>query len=135
MYSFYTVFVHRTIYTHFYLLRHVWILFIHFVWILCMYVCIIIICLSYILGHLFFFFLIVISHQPLKKKRIFIKNIYNIDTIYTDWGGLRGVMVKVLDCSLGVSKFKFQLCNLVPFQTTTFWGGKAWTPLSLPTIG
>ena len=34
-----------------------------------------------------------------------------------------GIVVKVLDCSLKVNKFKLQSCYYVPFQTNTLRKG------------
>ena len=45
----------------------------------------------------------------------------------------RGVMVKVLDCGIIASKFKFQSYYYVNFQTNTL--GKGINPLILPVMG
>ena len=48
-------------------------------------------------------------------------------------GGLRGVMVKVLDCGIVVHEFEPQSCYDVHFQTNTL--GKGMNPLILPSMG
>ena len=45
----------------------------------------------------------------------------------------RGVMVKAMDCGIGVSEFEFMLRYYVHFRTNTL--GKGMSPLVLPTMG
>ena len=45
----------------------------------------------------------------------------------------RGVMAKVLDCSLEVSEFELQSGYYVLFQTNTLWTGM--NPLTPPAMG
>ena len=45
----------------------------------------------------------------------------------------RGVMVKAMDCGIGVSEFELQSCYCVHFCTNTL--GKGMNPLILPALG
>ncbi len=44
----------------------------------------------------------------------------------------RGVMVKAMDCEIGVSEFELQSCNCVHLRTNTLGKGKK--PLILPGV-
>ena len=61
-----------------------------------------------------------------------IKSIVKSPIISLGWGPC-GVMVKVMDCGIGVSEFILQSSYYIHFQANTL--GKGMNPLILPVMG